>query len=779
MFRVFLVLAMIFSLNLQAQVGGNPFANYSFESSGYDSSGNGLHGSFVGTAKTIYDAERNSQVLVLDGRRDAVDLGNSPLFDWRGAMTIAFWVKLEAWQDKWDTILKKENAWSFERHIDQPAMAFYHWPHFMPSLAELAAGMPWCHIAVTYDGKVQKIYVNGLLHNSMSNPGSITLNQNHVFIGAANGSERFFKGRMDELRFYDRIVSDAEIEKMAGSTASPKIEMYSALQFITGNFELNSEFSLPANSAPVRFIFSGYADTSAYAFLEISRFSIVLGRNLGGRTDIWKSYANTGDSWRVRILKKGNFYRFWINDKTAWIRGPLGEWQGIFEPWQAWTGVMSADSTILPEYGLTSLPWLPPPDHPLIPRGPAGSYYEEQIIPGAILEWDHQYYLYFMAGMKGNEEGASNRSVGVATSSDLRNWTVMPEALLTEADFGLGDNLYPGAAVVTPDGKIALVSSVQKYPDWLGFFLAVADHPLGPFRNYTGNPVYKHITHAHEFDLIKTDEPGRRYILFYAGYTPNPPAGPAGDRGYAVYSDDLVNWQADAANPIFGPETLNNWDAVHIRPRSLTKIGGHYYLWYEGVNNWSPPGSTYNPWWDTIGLARSADLYQWDYYPNNPALPAVGIGADQFDSNWVGWPRMIIRKDTCYIFYTGNGEVGLRTMSVVQLTDWDRETFSPDKPSSYPQSPEDVILYQNYPNPFNAGTTFSFYLKQGAEIKLAVFDLQGRLIFNRNQVFAGPGAHRIDWDGSDSDGRPVASGLLFYELRTSASRSVGKMMVIR
>ena len=69
---------------------------------------------------------------------------------------------------------------------------------------------------------------------------------------------------------------------------------------------------------------------------------------------------------------------------------------------------------------VTTLPWLQKITKPVISRGPKGSFYEKQIIPGAIIEYDGLYYMYVMAGMAGDEEGSSRRTIGVAMSPDSK-----------------------------------------------------------------------------------------------------------------------------------------------------------------------------------------------------------------------------------------------------------------------------------------------------------------------------------------------------------------------
>jgi len=764
-----------------------PVAHYTFENGFIDESGNSLDGTPFGDAVIMYNSERESNVLKLDGNGDYVDLGNDPLFDWTGAFTVAFWVKVNQWQVNWDTILKKSGAWSVERHMDQQALAFYHWPDFVPTTVALSDEDDWHHITATYDGVLQRIYRDGVLLSSAGNIGDMNVNSNHVIIGSADGTGRFFNGLLDDVRFYDRILTAIEIDSLGGSMV-PFTGEITHLTEIEGNYELNVEVIQGNESDPFRILFSGNAFGTMYAYLEIAGNSFRVGRELTGITDIWKTVSDIGEPpWKIRILKKGNYYRFWVNDATGWIRGPLGEWEHIYEPRNSFVGMLTSDSVIVQSFTVTTLPWLQQINQPVIPRGPAGSFYESQAIPGAIIEYDNQYYMYFMAGKTGTQEGATERTIGVAVSSDLYDWVVQPNPILSYEEFGdLGDNIYPSGAVITPDGKIALMYAVQKFPVWQGFFLATADHPLGPFENYGGNPVYKHFTHAHEFDLVRVDEPGRRYILLYAGFTPNPPYGPDGDRGYALYSDDLVNWDEDPQNPVFGPETLDNWDAIHIRPRSLNKIGTTYYLWYEGVNSWPSPNPNWVPWWDTIGLARSPDLQNWEYYPRNPALPALGIGMNQFDKDWVGWPRMVVKNDTGYVFYTGGGETGLRTIAVDRLVNWESEggiftgVDDNDRTSSNDSGPGDhFILHQNHPNPFNPSTTISFTLYQKSEVKLSIYNSVGQRIFSFTNKYSYPGKYDVVWNGTDQFGLRIGSGLYLCELITENQRKINKVICIR
>lgn len=452
-------------------------------------------------------------------------------------------------------------------------------------------------------------------------------------------------------------------------------------RLIRGNYDLRAELT----GKDAKISFSGRQDWPIHAALEITHDTVALVRFENGTRLLLKEDKGNGNSpWKIRLLKKGNFFRYWVNGLTGWIREPLGVWEidhptHHCEPDPGYVVVQVTGGSISSCYA-TILPWLPPPSHPVITAGPDGTFKEGHVLVGALIEHGGTYYQYFSGARFGCQEGGGAREIGVAHSKDLIHWTVEPEPIVKIGAKGSWEptGIYCSGAVVMPDGRIAVMYAAQNFPLWGGFGLAFAEKPLGPFQKFQANPVYKHYTHAHEFSLIRTDEPGRRYLFFYSGFTDKPARGPAGDRGYVLYSDDLIHWEPHQRNPVFGPETLDNWDAVHVRPRSLNKIGDVWYLWYEGANHWDPPtvnadGTKPAGWWDTVGLARSKNLTDWEYYPRNPALPGSGISKEQFDTSWVGWPRMFVKDGTGYVYYTGGRQIGLRTISLKELINWQSE----------------------------------------------------------------------------------------------------------
>jgi len=92
-----------------------------------------------------------------------------------------------------------------------------------------------------------------------------------------------------------------------------------------------------------------------------------------------------------------------------------------------------------------------------------------------------------------------------------------------------------------------------------------------------------------------------------------------------------------------------------------------------------------------------------------------------------------------------------------------------------PSTPE---LLRNYPNPFNSSTVIRYNLAAPAEVRLSVYDLQGREIAVLRSGREAAGAHAVRWQGTDSAGRPLPTGLYFAVLQAGGERQVCKMVMM-
>lgn len=109
-------------------------------------------------------------------------------------------------------------------------------------------------------------------------------------------------------------------------------------------------------------------------------------------------------------------------------------------------------------------------------------------------------------------------------------------------------------------------------------------------------------------------------------------------------------------------------------------------------------------------------------------------------------------------------------------------------------------LEQNYPNPFNPETRIPFLLSEeafvagrGVTVSVRIFNLLQQLVavpvalghpsgegVRMQQVdYFQPGRYEAYWDGTDLQGRQVASGIYFMQLTVNGQSQTRKMYVLK
>ena len=93
--------------------------------------------------------------------------------------------------------------------------------------------------------------------------------------------------------------------------------------------------------------------------------------------------------------------------------------------------------------------------------------------------------------------------------------------------------------------------------------------------------------------------------------------------------------------------------------------------------------------------------------------------------------------------------------------------------------PTAFALESNAPNPFGPRTIIRYALPQTTPVKLAVYDLSGRLVRTLVDGQIAAGFHSAPWDGLDDRGREVGSGIYFYSMKAGSYESTRKMTLIK
>ena len=98
--------------------------------------------------------------------------------------------------------------------------------------------------------------------------------------------------------------------------------------------------------------------------------------------------------------------------------------------------------------------------------------------------------------------------------------------------------------------------------------------------------------------------------------------------------------------------------------------------------------------------------------------------------------------------------------------------------------PETSMLLQNYPNPFNPETWIPFQLAQDAVVILKIYNQKGQLVRTLHLGARSAGMYTSKdkaayWDGRDTAGEKVASGMYFYTLSAGDFSATRKLILMK
>jgi hypothetical protein len=180
--------------------------------------------------------------------------------------------------------------------------------------------------------------------------------------------------------------------------------------------------------------------------------------------------------------------------------------------------------------------------------------------------------------------------------------------------------------------------------------------------------------------------------------------------------------------------------------------------WSGHMNVTNPDGT--NLGWDDLypSLART-NINVGD----DPANDIYMIyQSDDLAGTWVQGSESAVNQD--YIKFTGIdlGDLGIG-----------------DGPGGDVGLPKAFALSQNYPNPFNPSTTVNYQVAERSQVSLKVYDVRGRLVQTLVNEVKDVGSYSIQWNGQDSSGLQVSSGIYLYTLETDNFKSTKKMVVLK
>jgi hypothetical protein len=232
------------------------------------------------------------------------------------------------------------------------------------------------------------------------------------------------------------------------------------------------------------------------------------------------------------------------------------------------------------------------------------------------------------------------------------------------------------------------------------------------------------------------------------------------------HSNDKLNYigmMEDAKND------LNKYDvikppAINDQIKVLVESDGNYYA--RNVVPVSKDGA----YWDFTVETKS---------PNQPFTLAVDRKSS-LPENFNIW--MLDRnRETPVNINNGSAEAmtqdnGKSSFRIIIGT----EDFAKLHSENISLKPYEYALYQNYPNPFNPSTYITYQLKEKGNVTLEIFDILGERVKSVvDNVVQEPGQHIVTWNGRNSSGEKVSSGIYIYRLKAKDFISSKKMILLK
>ncbi len=193
-----------------------------------DSSDTGNNGTLMNMSGDEWTDGILKGALELDGTDDYVDLGNSPSLQITGDLTIALWIKMaEENAGVYMGIAGKmndatDNGYALVRHSSN---VFRLWTAENGTFIEVDSNITytdtqWHHLAGVRRNGTSYLYVDGVEQISRRAAG-LGESENFAFIGRQyhDYDDRFFNGTVDDVRIYNRALSEAEVQQaMSGES---------------------------------------------------------------------------------------------------------------------------------------------------------------------------------------------------------------------------------------------------------------------------------------------------------------------------------------------------------------------------------------------------------------------------------------------------------------------------------------------------------------------------------------------------------------------------------
>jgi len=185
-----------------------------------DSSGNGNNGTTVGGPTWVSGVD--GLAINLNGTTQYATVPDAATLDITTAITLAAWINPSSAGTR--SILRKSTQGGingYEIALSSGGNVFIRFNQqasadtYRLNSTSIYPTNTWTHVAGTYDGTTMRIYINGVLDNSIAATFTIAVNTLALGIGAQPLGATPFQGAIDDARIYNGALSETDILTLA------------------------------------------------------------------------------------------------------------------------------------------------------------------------------------------------------------------------------------------------------------------------------------------------------------------------------------------------------------------------------------------------------------------------------------------------------------------------------------------------------------------------------------------------------------------------------------
>jgi len=181
-----------------------------------DVTGNGHDGKFAGSPKWV--AGKFGTALEFNGEDDHVVVADDAALAIEKNITFMAWFSPNEVLTSRRLMVKNDSIFVIFDFGNPNSIDFLVKPNntFAESTTTDWKVGEWYHFAGTFDGKTMKVYVNGNLEGDATNDVPIAPSDLELWIGGDDFGRPtdHFPGKIDEVRLYDKTLSEADIQKV-------------------------------------------------------------------------------------------------------------------------------------------------------------------------------------------------------------------------------------------------------------------------------------------------------------------------------------------------------------------------------------------------------------------------------------------------------------------------------------------------------------------------------------------------------------------------------------